>query len=166
MASPEGSAADFRIVKLAGPDAPRLHAFYLALEPAVVGFYEPYGAAPAREQIDGVLARADSGQDTAYALVDAADAIAGHVFIADLAGASPTFGIGMAERAHGKGWGRRLAKAVLADADAAAVPVVHLTVVKRNNRAHSLYRSLGFEVTGECTFRSANDSYEMQRKKP
>jgi ribosomal protein S18 acetylase RimI-like enzyme len=157
---------DLRIVPLSGADEDRLQRFYASLEPAVVWFYEPYGAAPAKEKIREVLAAVDAGRDVAFGLENPAGEIVGHVFIADLASGSPTFGIGMAASAHGRGWGRRLAETALAEVDAAGLPLVALTVVKANVRASSLYKSLGFEIAGECTFRTERDSYVMHRRRP
>jgi len=154
-----------RIVPLTGADAARLHAFYSSLGPDIVWFYEPYGPSPDADRIRQALVPVDAGRDVAFGLEDAAGAILGHAFIADLRGPTPTFGIGMASCAQGKGWGRRLAETVLAEADAAALPLVTLTVVQENVRAYTLYRSLGFELAGECTFRSLNDSYVMHRRR-
>jgi RimJ/RimL family protein N-acetyltransferase len=155
----------FGIVRLTSADVNRLHAFYVSLEPEVVRFYEPYGPTPTAEKMREVLASVDAGKDVAFAAEDAEGVVVGHVFISDLAGEKPTFGIGLATRAHGRGLGRRLAETVLAEADAAGVPTVMLTVVKQNIRAHTLYQSLGFEDVGEETFRSANDSYVMRRRR-
>ena len=50
----------------------------------------------------------------------------------------------------------------MAEARAHDLPLVTLTVLKENVRGRSLYESLGFVETGECTFRAENDSISME----
>jgi ribosomal protein S18 acetylase RimI-like enzyme len=140
-----------------------LHAFYAGLPPAVTTFFEPFGPVVTVEVLSKHLADAAAGTHVSLGLTDAAGAIHGHVFILNVRSDAPVFGIGLAESAQGQGWGRRMAQAVLAEAAARGASRVTLTVVKENTRAWTLYESLGFRKSGETTFKTANDSYCMER---
>jgi GNAT superfamily N-acetyltransferase len=75
------------------------------------------------------------------------------------------FGLLVADHLQGRGLGRRLSQAVLAETDRRAIPVVHLTVVTDNAPAIHLYRSLGFVETGSFRGEDGLDYYRMQRYK-
>jgi ribosomal protein S18 acetylase RimI-like enzyme len=74
------------------------------------------------------------------------------------------FGLLVADQMQGRGLGRRLSQAVLAETDRRAIPVVHLTVVTDNAPAIHLYRSLGFVETGSFRGEDGLDYYRMQRR--
>jgi ribosomal protein S18 acetylase RimI-like enzyme len=155
--------SNMEIRTLAADDLPALLSFYTGLPESVTSLFEPFGPRVTEETLRKHLAGADAGTHVSLGLADPGGAIHGHVFILDILGASPVFGIGLAEDAQGRGWGRRMAGAVLAEADARGVKRVTLTVVKANVRAWTLYESLGFRRTGETTFRDPNDSYCMEK---
>ena len=89
--------------------------------------------------------------------------IIGHSFIMDVGGKHPVFGIGLAEPFHGRGLGRGLMKDVLTEAESLGVVHVTLTVLKNNHRAVALYKSFGFSIVADHTFKNENDSYFMKR---
>jgi ribosomal protein S18 acetylase RimI-like enzyme len=140
-----------------------LLSFYTGLPESVTSLFEPFGPRVTEETLRKHLADAEAGTHISLGLADPQGVIHGHVFILNLNGDAPVFGIGIAEDAQGQGWGRRMAKAVLAEADVRGVKRVTLTVVKANSRAWNLYESLGFHRTGETTFRVENDSYCMEK---
>ncbi len=146
-------------------DEPALAAFYASLSEQSRFFYAPFGPEPEAKLAEH-LTRAAAGTDYVVAFVNDGGEIEGHAFIQNVAGEHPTFGLGLRDRVHGQGLGRRLMAHVLAWADEAGLPVVELTVVRTNVRAESLYRSLGFVQTGYATFRAPDDSLAMRRARP
>ena len=89
--------------------------------------------------------------------------IVGHSFIMNTSQANPVFGIGLADTCHGKGWGRMLMGRVLGEAKDLGVGRITLTVLKYNTIALSLYKSFGFAIVSDHTFRQKDDSYFMTR---
>ncbi len=61
----------------------------------------------------------------------------------------PMVGIGIIDRYHGRGVGRRLMVALHAEAKRRGLAGLELTVFKTNDRAISLYKSLGYNIFGE-----------------
>jgi ribosomal protein S18 acetylase RimI-like enzyme len=176
---PEGSwrmvrrrpAADPLIRPLTLADQAALGDFYGALPEAVTCFFQPWPEATP-EVLQDHLAGAEAGHHVVLGLVAAESSgsgrpgsVEGHGFLWNVDTDKPVLGIGLRERAQGHGWGRALMQALLAAADARALPEVHLTVLKDNVRALPLYESLGFERVGETTFRTENDSLCMMRKR-
>jgi len=152
----------YSIRKLTSSDTDGLLTFYRTLSENIVRFFEPFG----RGNDDAVrnhLAETDAGKHISIGLVGSDGAIEGHVFILSVADERPVFGIGLQEHLHGMGWGRKLATAVLEEADDWGLPLITLTVLKTNHRAQNLYASLGFETKGEHSFRQENDSWYMER---
>lgn len=96
--------------------------------------------------------------------VDVGGAIVGWCFVWWLDREENVFGLVVADHMQGRGLGRQLSEAVLAEMDARSVPVVHLTVVTDNERAIYLYQSLGFVETGSFTGEDGLDYYRMQRR--
>ena len=128
--------------------------------------YQPFGPVVKEETIVNHLREAEAGRHISFALVSPEGAIEGHSFILFTAGPKPVFGIGLQEKVHGRGWGRRLMEVVLKEVDAQNAPLVTLTVVKLNGKARALYEKLGFVLKGEETFMEKNDSYSMERVRP
>jgi RimJ/RimL family protein N-acetyltransferase len=153
----------FELRALAPDDLGALLSFYKNLPPAVTSFYEPFGPVVTEEALVRHLADTAAATHVSLGLRDPAGAVHGHVFILNVLSDKPVFGIGLAETTQGRGWGRRMAQAVLAEAAARGAVKVTLTVVKENVRAWTLYESLGFRKSGETTFRTENDSYCMER---
>jgi ribosomal protein S18 acetylase RimI-like enzyme len=149
--------------KLTADHLPSLLAFYTGLPESVTSLFEPFGPRVTEETLKKHLADTEAGTHISIGLIDPQGVIHGHVFILSIHLESPVFGIGLAVDAQGQGWGKRMARAVLAEAETRGVKRVTLTVVKMNTRAWTLYESLGFRRTGETTFRTVNDSYCMER---
>ncbi|OPZ26940.1 MAG: Mycothiol acetyltransferase [Lentisphaerae bacterium ADurb.BinA184] len=146
-------------------DVDALLGFYRSLPPWIVHWFEPWPGVD-RGRIEAHLTEAAAGEAVSLGLCDDAGAVLGHVFILAFCGPRPVFGIGLREEWVGKGWGRRMAQAVLCAADARELPLVTLTVFKDNARARHLYESLGFAVTGGHSARSPSDSLAMERCRP
>jgi len=153
------------IRKLTADDSAGLAAFYASLSDEVNWFYRPFDD-PTEEVLREHLAGGDAGRHVILGIVDDDGSIAGHAFILSVASEGPVFGIGLHQSIHGKGLGRRLTVAILEEAGRLALPLVTLTVMKENVRAKTLYQSLGFELRGECGFRSPGDSLYMERLAP
>ncbi len=154
-----------RIRRIGSADLGALLEFYLSLSPEVVFFYEPFHEVDEARLADH-LAWADAGHHYDLALVDGDGRIMGHCYMQGWDGDKPTLGLGLRDEIIGQGWGRRLLETIVAEMDRQGVPKLYLTVVKANERAWRLYESVGFAVTGSCTFRSPDDSYEMERIRP
>jgi len=154
-----------RIRRLTTNDTARLVAFYESLSDEVHWFYRPFTDITAEALWDH-LAGSDDLRHIIKGVVDDTGAVVGHAFILNTDGPEPVLGIGLHQSVHGKGLGRELMVRVLDEADAWGLPLVTLTVVKTNHRAVRLYESLGFEIRGEVSFRSENDSHYMERHRP
>lgn len=144
-------------------DLNALLSFYSGLSRTVTDTFEPFGPRVTEETLRRYLVDTDTGTHLSFGLFDPPGIIVGHVFIWNIDSKLPVFGIGLAERAQGRGWGRRMAQRVLEEADARGAKKVALTVVKTNVRAVTLYERLGFRRTGDATFRSEDDSLSMER---
>jgi len=149
-----------------GPDqVAALTAFYLSLPKAVVRLFEPF------QQVDEAtigarLAEVSEGKHVSLGLFDREGVVLGHGFVFNVHGEAPGFGIGLRPCVHGRGWGRKLMRAVLDEADRLGAPRLTLTVIKENERARSLYEKMGFVMMGEAKCRTCGDSYAMERARP
>ena len=142
-------------------DVHRLYLFYCNLTPLVTKFYKPFKEISEdvmRSHLEGAV----SGKHISFGLKNDEE-IVGHSFVMQVRSEHPVFGIGLAEHFHGKGLGRRLMQVVLAEAEFRGAGHVTLTVLKNNHRALALYRSFGFIVVTDHTFKVKNDSYFMER---
>ena len=147
---------------LAPSDGGRLLAFYQSLSESVTRLFRPFD--PVNEEVIwGHLAETEAGKHISIGLLTKDGTVKGHGFVLFLDKDKPVFGVGLHESAHGLGWGRILAQAVLDRADAQRIPLVTLTVIKTNSRAMSLYEKLRFVNKGEETYREKHDSYYMER---
>lgn len=142
-------------------DATRLLSFYTSLSPAVTDTYQPFRD-PDLEAMHHHLEGVEKGDHISFCLEDDGE-IVGHSFVINIRQKDPVFGIGVKERYHGRGLGRRLMSWVLAEASLEGIEHVTLTVLKYNSRALSLYRSFGFRVISDHTFRDKDDSFFMVR---
>ncbi len=165
MANPESKApADrMQVRRLSPTDTGRLLAFYQALSDTVTFFYEPFGELN-EDVIGRHLAGAEASKHISLGLWRQDGTVLGHAFVFDVEGNKPVFGIGLNESVQGRGWGRRMTAAALAEGDARGVPLVTLTVLKANHRAIKLYEKSGFVIKGEDSFRAAHDSHYMERR--
>ena len=152
------------IRRLSPSDADGLLAFYLSLSEETVRLFRPFDLT--EEVICAHLAEADAGKHISLGLVGPDGDIEGHSFILSVDGEKPVFGIGLRERAVGRGWGHRLMEAVLAEADSLDLPLVTLTVIKDNHRASALYEKMGVEIREGVAFPGSENSYWMERKRP
>ncbi len=153
----------FEIRGLDRSDAPRLLAFYNSLSEEVHHVYRPFQ--PLSELVLRThLEEAADRKHLSFGLVDAHGGIWGHSFLLWVNGPKPVFGIGLHQDVHGRGWGRKMMQLILDEADAAKLPLVTLTVGKKNVRAQALYQKMGFEIKGEATLWKPNDEFYMERK--
>lgn len=149
--------------RLTSDDLGALRAFYDGLSPSVGATFEPFGHRPAEPVLAKYLAASDRAAHVSFGLFDPGGSLVGHAFVWNVDTEHPVFGIGLEERAQGRGWGRRMARRVLEEADARGAARVELTVLQANTRAWTLYESLGFRRTGTSSFRTENDSFRMER---
>ena len=143
-------------------DSRRLFEFYSYLTTPVTEFYQPFREITA-EVFRSHLLETVSGKHISFGLEDNGE-IVGHAFLMHIDEKHPVFGIGLAELYHGRGLGRKLMEKVLAEAQRREVGHITLTVLKHNSRALTLYRSFGFVMAAEHTFKRKNDSYFMIRE--
>ena len=152
-----------RIRKLGGTDAESLRAFYASLSQAVTVMFQPFAEVTKAAMRDH-LAEADTGRHLSFGIVADDGTVMGHGFILHINSDKPVFGIGLHQSIHGRGWGHKLMRSVLSEADDGKRSPVTLTVLKVNRRARALYEKMGFVLRGEATFRENNDSYYMERR--
>ncbi len=153
---------DLSICRLEPDDAPELLAFYRSLSPGVARMFLPtdhVSPDALRDHFDMVR----EGACLSLGLVEPSGRILGHAFVQGIRSSRPMLGIGLHDTVIGKGYGKRMLRMLLNDTDRLRVPVVCLNVVKTNARAERLYRSMGFVITGQATFRRRNDSWCMER---
>ena len=75
-----------------------------------------------------------------------------------------TFGIGVSDEWQGKGIGKELMRRVLDACHGRSIFTVHLIVVQDNARAQSLYKQMGFMMTGTQVGTDGQDYYEMVKR--
>ncbi len=153
------------IRRLTGADLAGLQEFYDSLTEEITYFFRPWGEAT-EEILRDHLASGEDGRALVWGLVSEAGEVEGHAFIRGPGTEQPSFGIGLRKRAQDQGWGRRLAEAILAEADARGFPEVHLGVNKDNPRAIALYQSLGWTIIGEIDSNCPDGSWRMVRARP
>jgi len=167
---PAEVVGELRINELSPPDLAPLLAFYRSLAPNIVRTFRPYGwQVTAQVLADGPLGRIAGGQEFALVLVDDGGNIWAHAFLQDLhAERGPTLGLGVHQSLLGRRLGRKLITALLHAADHTLMcRRISLTAVQDNTPAVDLYKSMGFEITGE--FVSEDDGmayYNMRRTFP
>jgi len=154
-----------RIRTLTESDTSQLVKFYASLPESVTKLYLPFSD-PSEAVLKQHLQETAAKKHISLCITSEDGSIKGHCFILNIKTEKPVFGIGLSPDIHGKGWGREIAQEILKKADAMRVPLVTLTVVKCNDIARKLYHTLGFALTGECTFREPADSWEMERYLP
>lgn len=147
-------------IDLRPEDEDRLLKFYESLGEAVTDTFRPFQEITCAV-IQTHLSETKAGHHISIGL-DQPPEIVGHGFIMNVDKPHPVFGIGIEEVLHGRGWGRRLMGAVFKKARERGVKHMTLTVLKHNRGALSLYRSFGFKVVTDHTFRLENDSYLMR----
>ena len=150
-----------RIRKLSSSDADSLLAFYTSLSEGVTFMFRPFAEVTVAAMSDHL---ADAGKHISLGIVADDGTIMGHGFVLHIEADKPVFGIGLHQSIHGRGWGYKLMRGVLREADDGKRPLVTLTVLKVNRRARALYEKMGFVLKGEATFRASNDSYYMERR--
>ena len=142
-------------------DTDELLTFYTGLSDEIRSLFEPFPDLD-RGAIRDHLKSVDSHDSIAYGAVEN-ERICGHAFLMRIGDRNPIFGIGVAGPYHGKGHGKRLANAVIDSADEQGVKNMALTVLKRNKKAITMYKSFEFRIVSDHTFRTKNDSYLMMR---
>jgi len=131
---------------LAANDGPALQAFNGALSDTSRNLFLPHAYDDAT--LARVIARAAGGTDYTCVAV-AGDTIVGYGFLWDMADPVPVLGIGLADAWQGQGLGKPFLEHLVAAARAAGRAGIELTTVPENERAFALYRSVGFQHTGE-----------------
>jgi RimJ/RimL family protein N-acetyltransferase len=151
--------------RLLPTDADALVDFYQSLRPETLYVFGPFRRG-GDDEIRDFLADTEAARHASWGLVADDGTIEGHVFFRHLDRDPPELGIGLRERRHGQGWGRRLMVTALAWADARPLPVVMLTVFKINHRARRLYESCGFVALRDHTGHEPDDALYMERARP
>jgi len=139
--------------------------FYRSLSEEVARVFLPESPV-SHDTISAHLGGVETGACLSLVLEDSEGQVMGHAFIQPLDGPRPMVGIGLRDAIIGYGFGRRLMERLLQIADERRLPATWLSVVKGNDRAESLYRSLGYRRNGQSTFRRHNDSWSMIRRLP
>ncbi|MBI5834716.1 MAG: GNAT family N-acetyltransferase [Armatimonadetes bacterium] len=153
---------DYSIRPLTAADTAALADFYRSLRPETVYVFGPFQ--PVDEAV--LVTFLAGSHQVSWGLVNAADEIEGHVFLRALNEPPPEFGIGLRERVHGQGWGRRMMAAAVDWADEHDLPTVRLSVFKINSRARALYESFGFVTLRDHTCHEPDDSLYCERQRP
>lgn len=141
-------------------DAEELYRFYATLPVAVSKVFTPFADLTPRV-IQEHLEETAAGIHISVGVLRASS-IAGHGFVMNIDKAHPVFGLGLHTSVQGAGWGRRLMSEVLDRARRRGIKHMTLTVVASNTKALELYKSFGFEIAANHTFRQPNDSYLMR----
>jgi ribosomal protein S18 acetylase RimI-like enzyme len=152
---------DLRIRTLRRGDEERLARFYASLSERSQHLFQPYsdtGLGTMREVVRSAL----EGRDLSLVALDPEGEVIAHLFYREIPEPIPHLGIGVRDDCQGQGLGTALLAHLIAlGRSVLRKDAVGLTVMKENRRAVRLYRRFGFEVAGECSFRSENDSHVM-----
>lgn len=153
---------DFSVRPVRAGDEVRLSDFYRRLSAQSRFFFEPYTDISV-DAMRKVVERAVRGDDLSFVALNSAGSVFAHFFFMNVSQDIPHLGIGLRDEYQGLGLGSLLlvylmnvGKRVLRK------HTVGLTVMKENHAAVRLYRRMGFEIVGNVSFRSENDSYEMR----
>ncbi len=131
-----------------GPgDSERLGEFLEGLSAETYKTFHPYSLT--KESAQRALAEVEG---PVIAAVDDSGGILGYAWFHPEADAYPSVGICIADRARGQGIGKALMRELQADARGKGRSGLMLWVVKRNDAAVRLYRSVGFQVIGETEY--------------
>jgi ribosomal protein S18 acetylase RimI-like enzyme len=152
---------DLWIRTLRQGDAQRLLRFYRSLSERSRHFFQPFSRTD-QATMEQVVEAALEGRDLSLVALEPGDEVIAHLFFRDVSRRIPHLGIGVRDDYQGHGLGTALlAHLVALGRSALGKEAIGLTVMKENERAVRLYRQLGFEVVGECSFRSESDSHVM-----
>lgn len=151
-----------KIVDLTVGDVDKLLDFYRSLPKEVTDYFQPFRKI-SRDVFARHLLESRAGKHISVGILDG-EVLAGHGFVMHSKEQFPVFGIGLQQRLHGKGYGRRLMGAVITRSNEQKLKRLTLTVLKNNTKAFTMYQSFGFKIKAEHTFRKRNDSYLMERK--
>ncbi len=163
---PAKAVGELRIDELAPADLTPFLRFYCSLADHIVRTFRPYGwDITAALLADGPLARLAAGDELALVYRDEAGDIWGHAFLQGTLAGGATFGIGVHQSLLGKGLGRRLMSAILQAAERKLqLKEIRLIAVQDNAPAVELYKSQGFEITGEFVSEDDGLPYYNMRK--
>lgn len=128
-------------------DESRLQHFHDSLSPHSQSRFTPHGYD--RDLLQRYVARALAGEDRSYILLNDADIVVGYFFLWDFITAVPALGIGIADDYQGRKLGPQMMQILIDDARAADRDGIELTTVVDNERAFSLYQSMGFKYLGD-----------------
>lgn len=110
-----------------------------------------------------VVHRALRGDDLSLVALEPEGEVFAHIFFRDVAKEVPYLGIGLKDHYQNLGLGRPLMAYLISLARYLLQKKrIGLTVMKDNTRAIRLYLACGFHITREITFRTENDSFEME----
>ncbi|MCE5241092.1 GNAT family N-acetyltransferase [bacterium] len=160
---PDGACRDHAptIRELRADDGPALQRFFNSLAPQTRRLFRPAGWNMSLQQCSGLCRQSADGERYDLVLEDRGR-IVGWSFLQALDRPAPSFGIGLAEAYHGRGYGRELMGRILAWGREAGRTEFELTVVQSNERAQRLYESFGFTRTGMWQGSDGLDYYEMR----
>lgn len=141
--------------------APALLKFYSDLGDDVRKYFQPFREVNI-STFENHLRGVEKGKHLSLGLIESKE-IFGHCFILDLYEQHPILGLGVDQSIQNSGHGKALLEGALARADRMSTSSITLTVVRENERALHLYKSVGFVIKCLRTFRVENDSYLMER---
>ncbi len=149
------------IRRLAPEDAGTLAEFYNALSDESKRLFRPLTEKTDKNRCLEIAD--DNKADSKYDLVAIIeDIVVGWAFV--WGGEEPiegTFGIGVSDEWQGKGIGRELMGRVLDACHDRRIFTVRLIVVQDNARAQSLYKQMGFTITGAQVGPDGQDYFKM-----
>ncbi len=154
------------IEKLQQRDVAALYRFYSSLSGNIIRAHRPYSWwVSAKLLLDGPFERLSAGDEYAMVIGDQGGNIWGHGFVEGLGSKKPSFAVGVHQRLLGRGWGRKLAQALLKAAeDELELEQIDAKVLASNTAGVELCRSMGFQVTGEYLDKDDGLSYLQMQK--
>lgn len=153
--------AEARMEPLTADDAAALQQFYNGLDAQARRLFRPNGWNMTHVTCVQIGQDADAGKRFDLVL-RGGKRIVGWAFLVKMDSDTPGLGIGLADAWRGKGYGRQLMERLIAEAKRRGKKAITLIHVKQNEAAGSLYRGLGFQVTGERRGSDGNDYFQMK----
>ncbi len=120
--------------------------FYSGLSETSRSFYSPYLFLDLK-QMHTVTAANQRGVQQDWVLLNTAEQIVGHGFLANSTHPVPALGICIADTYQGLGLGRKMMHFIIEQARSTHRSGIRLIVVQQNRRALELYQSVGFQIT-------------------
>ncbi|MGQ9629828.1 MAG: GNAT family N-acetyltransferase [bacterium] len=146
---------------IAEGDEEPLSKFYRSLSDDTVKSFQSFRTSDI-STMKRVVREAVEGLDWGLVALNDRGNIIAHAFLKGIDDDVPTLGIGVLDGYQGCGLGSLMMGELIERGRKLGKAAIRLTVVKDNSRAIHVYRKFGFEITGEASFRSLKDSYEMR----